>query len=441
MNLPGQDLIDFWKISSAGPGPDPENSRTLNGVNVFFHRGEPGPERFLSLELDESLAPPWLGKNEKVTVFLNRQFPATGGNGKTLAYLNDGREKHRAIVEQDGNLIFNFDPDEIIRNIQSEKYLKPKRPLHTRVPFPYQFVPGNLRLFGFKMLTKIRRSQSEVYPFPQWPVDKSVETLRWAFRNCLERPGAPPADRYPHWPAGKKYALALSHDVDTGKGFENIQEIATLEEKSGFTSCWFIVGKQYPIDFSLLDSLTAKKHEIGLHGDNHDNRISYLSPDQIQRRLGRCSGLIERYLISGFRPPSLLDSIPLRKALGRDFLYCSSIPDTEIDSLIAPRRGCATVFPFFKQGILELPLTLPLEDKLILSGLKEEQILDLWKNKISWIRSVGGMALLSTHAEPHLFHRIKRIYERLLKELAEDCQAFFATPGDIARWWQRDKNK
>ena len=49
-----------------------------------------------------------------------------------------------------------------------------------------------------------------------WPIDPNSAT--------------PPQD-WPGWPGGKKFALVLSHDVDTHKGYNNVLKLADLEEQ------------------------------------------------------------------------------------------------------------------------------------------------------------------------------------------------------------------
>jgi peptidoglycan/xylan/chitin deacetylase (PgdA/CDA1 family) len=197
------------------------------------------------------------------------------------------------------------------------------------------------------------------------------------------------------------------------------------------------VGELLRQDPQPAEALRQQGHEIGLHGDRHDNRIAYLDRPTITARLGSCKDVVRRFGIEGFRTPSLLGSPRLRAALGwAEFAYVSDIPDSEVDSLIAPRRGCASAFPFMRQGLLEIPLTLPLEDKLVLAGLDEAQIVALWRTKLEWARQVGGLAQLAVHNEPHLLRRCRGAYETLVRELAGDDSAWHATLGEVARWWK-----
>jgi peptidoglycan/xylan/chitin deacetylase (PgdA/CDA1 family) len=424
MNEACPDLRQFWGL---GP-PTPSEPGPL--------RVEVGPKtqgRVVALELEDELRPPWLGPGERVFVWLANGPADAQAAGRPLAHLVEGERRSPAVLERSSEIVFRFDPDEAIAGIVNERYLQPRRPIHSYLPIPYGWVPGRLRLVLFRLLT--RRRASAGIPFPAWPVDLSIEALRWAFRRALELAAGRSLPRT-HWPDGKGYALVLSHDVDTRRGFELIPEIAALERSLGFVSTWFIVGNQYPIEAAVLDRLRQQGHEVGLHGDRHDNRLGYLSRSRMVSRLRCCAELAAGFEMRGFRAPSLLETPTLRELLQESFGYTSDVPDTERDSLIAPHRGCVTCFPFMKQGMLEIPITLPADDKLLVAGLTEAGMLDVWRSKLARIREVGGVAQLLVHSEPHLWRRSRGAYARLLGELASDEAAWRTTLGQLAQRWR-----
>ena len=63
-----------------------------------------------------------------------------------------------------------------------------------------------------------------------WPID--------------ERAGKAPKG-WQGWPEGKKFALVLTHDVDTAKGQERCYQLAELEERLGFRSSFNFVPERY----------------------------------------------------------------------------------------------------------------------------------------------------------------------------------------------------
>jgi hypothetical protein len=66
-----------------------------------------------------------------------------------------------------------------------------------------------------------------------WPIDHGAS--------------APPQG-WPGWPDGKRFALVLTHDVDTGKGQERCLDLARLEMELGFAhpSSSFRNGIRFP---------------------------------------------------------------------------------------------------------------------------------------------------------------------------------------------------
>jgi peptidoglycan/xylan/chitin deacetylase (PgdA/CDA1 family) len=398
--------------------------------------GRPVPGRLVSIEMEAELRPPWLEPGRPVRYWSQWEPREDAVEGRVVGWLVTGGRRLPLVIERaPGETELRFDPEEAVTALLHERYLQPLRPLHTYLPVPYQWVPGRIRLALLRLMT--RRPAAADPGFPDWPIEPAVEAIRFLALAARRRAAGEPAGPAPSpWPEGKRYAFALSHDVDTAAGLGRVEGIAALEAGLGFTSTWFVVGRGYPLDHPQLDRLREEGHEIGLHGDRHDNRIAYLAEPRIRARLETCRGVVERQRMAGFRSPSLLSSPPLRKVLAETFQYVSDTPDTEKDSLIGPRRGCSTCFPFRRDGLLEIPITLPMEDKLLSAGLDEDAVLRVWRRKLEWVREVGGLAQLVTHAEPHLFDRCARAYREILGEVAVDPAAYCANLGEIARWWK-----
>ena len=65
-----------------------------------------------------------------------------------------------------------------------------------------------------------------------WPID--------------EKAGKQP-DNWSGWPDGKKFALVLTHDVDTAKGQEKCIALTELEKRLGFRSSFNFVAEKYQL--------------------------------------------------------------------------------------------------------------------------------------------------------------------------------------------------
>ena len=148
----------------------------------------------------------------------------------------------------------------------------------------------------------------------------------------------------------------------------------------------------------IVRELHERGHEIGSHDILHDNRLCWLTDEQLEQRLRRAREMVEPYDGIGFRSPSLFRDARLIQAIGRHFDYDSSLCDTDVEF----RRGCTSVFPYRLRGCLELPVTLPMDSSLTYIGYGAQKILRTWQEKCSYIRAAGGLAVSVTHAEPHL---------------------------------------
>ena len=120
-------------------------------------------------------------------------------------------------------------------------------------------IPRRLQIFLRRQIAaRKRESYSHI-----WPIDPA---------------SAKPPENWPGWPDGKKFALLLSHDVDTPKGRDNSTKLAQLEESLGFRSYFNFVPERYQNSNSLQKDLRDKGFGIGVHGLKHDGKL-YLQGD------------------------------------------------------------------------------------------------------------------------------------------------------------------
>lgn len=328
----------------------------------------------------------------------------------------------------DGVVELAFDPDAAVEALIWRRALTPKRPLAARLPFHYHRVPAPVRRVLRDLLTR-RQAAAAEEGFPAWPGDPSVEVVR---RVYLAARGEAPA---PFWPEGKTYALALTRDVDSAGGLQVAAEMASEEAERGLRACWYVVGRDYPLLDEPMAALSAG--EIGLHDAHHDNKLAFLSREEMARRLDSCRADIDRYGIRGFRSPSMLRTAPLYEVLAERFAYDSSIPDS---GLLPARNGCATVFPFRRGGLPILPLTLPPDGQLLGRGLDAAGVLAAWVAKAEWVKGLGGVAMHLSHPEegfsasPEMRAAGRDFLDWVAAEAAGD--AWHATPAEIAEHWE-----
>ena len=213
----------------------------------------------------------------------------------------------------------------------------------------------------------------------------------------LKQDGAPPHD-WPGWPENKKFALVLTHDVDTAKGQEKCYDLMKLEKDIGFNSSFNFVPERYRVSSKLRHDLTGNGFEVGVHGLYHDGKL-YESRKIFQTRAVKINYYLREWGSIGFRSPAMHHNLKWLHHL--NIVYDSSTFDT--DPFQPQPDGVETLFPFSivattsRKRYIELPITLP-QDFVLFILLKEIKI-DTWKSKLDWIFKNGGMALLNTHPD------------------------------------------
>jgi peptidoglycan/xylan/chitin deacetylase (PgdA/CDA1 family) len=329
----------------------------------------------------------------------------------------------RPIVSQGGGeLQWNFDVDASIEALKSESYAPPQASFTDWLPFPYMNLPAALRLAAARLVflpKKLRRATSD----PFWPTVSAMDVLL----QLTERLPKPDWD-------GKAWAAAITFDVDTVAGLRRCPRIAAAVEQAGFRACFYIVGEVIQSEPELVKELADRGHEIGSHDVAHDNRICFLPPGEMNTRLNQARDIITPYGGTGFRSPSLYRSAEMRRLVLQSFDYDSSLCDTDLEY----NRGCGTVFPYRYETGLTIPITLPMDSSLLYTGHSPEKMCQVWRDKCRYIRSLGGLAVLVCHGEPHLSggEKLEYAYLAFMSWLSSCDDVAVYLPEEIAsrRW-------
>lgn len=261
-------------------------------------------------------------------------------------------------------------------------------------------------------------------------------TGRWYFPDAffallLEELAAEPAavPIVAPWPDGSRFALTLTHDVETQAGFRSIAKVAEMEEQLGFRSAWYIVPHKYKIDEGLLRDLRARSFEIGIHGYNHDGRL-YSSKKEFERRAALVNAALERYGAVGFRSPMVHRNLQWLQLLKIE--YDASCFDA--DPYQPMPGGVGSIWPFTAGKFVELPYTLPQDHTLFVAlGERDGRI---WEKKRDFLVRHRGMMLMLTH--PDYLTTLRRLdaYRRFLITTRQLGGCWHALPKEVAAWWK-----
>lgn len=285
-----------------------------------------------------------------------------------------------------GNDALPAPPDAIVHQRERAAFTE-QPPASARLPVSYQRVPGRLRAAIGSAIGRWNRSRvSRWAAFPGWPVDLSADLL-----FDLSAPTNPRHDE----PA----PVVLTHDIDSPEGLRTlVDRFLPAEEAAGARSTNFVVPCAWDVDHALMDAVTSRGHDVGVHGYDHSNLTPFATDVERRRRLDAARPFAAKYRAVGYRAPSLLRTRALLRDLAGRYRWDSSIP-TSGGLFPVPNNGCASARPWAIGGVLELPLSMPRDGSLRFLGYSPREIAALWIECADLIARSHGIVMLLTHCE------------------------------------------
>ncbi len=309
------------------------------------------------------------------------------------------------------------------------------RRMHLRHGYYYvkPLIPRPVQIALRRMVVRIKLRNGK----HAWPIDSAA--------------GDTP-DGWEGWPDGKRFALVLSHDVDTAGGHGRCRQLMDLEEGLGFRSTFNFVPEGYRVSADLRREIRARGFDVGVHGLKHDGWL-FSSRRVFEKRLEGVNRYLKEWDAKGFHSPAMYHNLDWSSEF--DIEYDCSTFDT--DPFEPQPDGVRTIFPFWyenektKRGYVELPYTLP-QDHLVFVILQQKDI-SIWRDKLAWIAERGGMALLNTHPDYMRFDKgpcareeyPASNYGAFLEHISKEYEGLYwhVLPKDIAEFWRkwlRDRN-
>lgn len=236
-----------------------------------------------------------------------------------------------------------------------------------------------------------------------------------------------------------KTPVLITHDIDTKSGLERAMTVKKLEEKYDVPSAWFVPSNHYTLEWDILSKLIVHG-EIGVHDTKHDGKLVSLKNQTLINRLHKAKKTLEEVVgckINGFRSPLLQHNYTILNAIKQtNYLYDSSIPTFEPKH---PRtmgpHGLGTVFPIKICGIMEIPITIIQDHQLLyLLEMRPIDLIELWKDTFSFIRSLGGCCVTLSHPEYKIFdNKNLALYEDLLNMIVCNQENTLMTPTQFSQ--------
>lgn len=289
-------------------------------------------------------------------------------------------------------------------------------------------IPRRLQMFFRRRMIQWQRPKAKSI----WPIDSNASKAPAGWKG---------------WPDGKRFALVLTHDVETAEGHAKTEKLMRLEMELGFRSSFYFVPERYPVSPGLRSLLTQNGFEVGVHGLKHDGKL-FQSKRIFRERARKINQYLKDWKAVGFRSPSMHHN--LEWLLDLNIEYDASTFDT--DPFEPQSDGVRTIFPFWvngkseNAGYVELPYTVPQDCTLYL--LMEEKNISIMKKKIDWIAQRGGMVLFITHPDYVDFTNEQKsqylypskYYKDILCYLKDKYhnQYWHVLPNELARYWKEN---
>ena len=289
-----------------------------------------------------------------------------------------------------------------------------RRPLYSRFPALYFATPA-----------WVKRAARSAFAARQGRIERLIAR----YLDVLER--APEGD-------GRPVPLVLTHDVDTAEGLATLSRLLAVEESLGLASLTFVVTHRYAWSRQTLVSWAERGHAFGVHDTTHDNRLAYLEPADVERRIARAQAALGPLDSGAFRAPAFLRSPSLYEGMARRVRVDFSTNDS---ALVWPHPGdgLGSPFPVRHRSLTVVPTTLPRDGELLALGLERAATLDLCRRKASQLARVGAPAVLLTHPDPTFTDTARRIdaYGELLAWLRSSGRFQLTSPADALAELQR----
>jgi hypothetical protein len=338
-------------------------------------------------------------------------------------------------------IMLPFDPDEILENLQSEKYVPTpagsslakdllKKAYYLARPFLSVGARKHFQRFHLRGRTDLK--------FPRWPIDNTVDNLSSELMSLsVQANGNQGIPFVWFWPNDYQGCVIMTHDVEHEPGRAFCGELMDLDERHGIRSSFQVVPEErYDLSDAFLESIRARGFELNVHDLNHDGHL-FDNHEQFLKRVNKINEYAKKWRAEGFRSGGMYRNAEWSGAF--QFSYDMSFPSA---SHLEPQwGGCCTVMPYFAGGLVELPLTTTQDYTLF--HILDQHSIDLWKEELDYIAASSGLATFIVHPDYVIEPRTRRVYENLLQYLSEICdrsKLWQPLPRDVARWW-RDRSQ
>lgn len=343
-------------------------------------------------------------------------------------------------LEESPNQLFQLlrQAEEAIHDLRYERYVSDaeNNVLRSRMAAIYYFFRPILHRAIRKHFQRAYLRGWNRLTIPRWPVDTTVDDLLAQLLLGTLKSDVT-TKRIPFiwfWPEGASSCAIMTHDVETEMGLKNCSALMDIDASFGMPAAYQIVPEdRYHVSAGFIDEIKKRGFEVNVQDLNHDGLL-FRNEREFRRRADRINAYAGQFGARGFRSAALYRNPEWLAALR--FEYDMSVPN--VAHLDPQRGGCCTVFPYFIDHILELPVTTTQDYSLF--HILNQYSLDLWRQQIDLIRRKNGLMSFITHPDYLTNASAKAVYRELLSHLSdlrEHDRVWLTSPGELNDWWRQ----
>lgn len=341
--------------------------------------------------------------------------------------------------KQNAPCVLPFDPHEVATNLRFERYAHSDKPSFSKRAIRQMYYLARPAL-SVRVRRHLQRRWLKGWtarPFPQWPVDTTVDRLfAQLMRLKLEASSEPSIPFIWFWPENKQSCAIMTHDVETDVGLAFSSNLMDINDAYGIKSSFQLIpDARYTVTPETINTIRERGFEVNVHDLKHDGHL-FDDPERFRESAARINDFGQRFQSKGFRSGALYRNQEWYAAL--NFCYDMSVPNCA--HLDPQRGGCCTVMPYFIGNLLELPVTATQDYSLF--HVLESYSLELWREQIERIMQHNGLISFIVHPDYLDTAEAMHTYTELLgylSTLRDGASLWIALPGDVNTWWrQRD---
>ena len=147
---------------------------------------------------------------------------------------------------EEGRVYLPFSPAQVISNLGHEVYANQSRSgAKAAIANLYYFLRPILPVPVRRHLQKLHLRNWDKLPFPQWPVDCSVDNLAENLMLlALQASGAKCIPFIWFWPRGHSGCAVMTHDVETQKGLDFCTTLMDIDDSFGIKASFQIIPEE-----------------------------------------------------------------------------------------------------------------------------------------------------------------------------------------------------